>query len=75
MLNLPSNALKFTPAGGLVALTLTCHEVWARIAVRDSGVGIAQEHISRRSLSVTGRRDASRGLIQRHRPVPGALDG
>ena len=47
VLNLLSNALKFTPAGGSVALTLTCQEAWARIAVRDSGVGIAPEHLSK----------------------------
>ena len=41
--NFLSNALKFTPEGGRITLTLRITEGKARIAVRDSGPGIAPE--------------------------------
>lgn len=45
VLNLLSNALKYTPMGGAVELRLTCEGGWARVAVRDTGVGIAPENL------------------------------
>ncbi len=38
--NLLGNAIKFTPAGGMVSLTLEPHRDGARLEVRDTGVGI-----------------------------------
>jgi len=46
-LNLLSNALKFTPAGGSVTVSLDAHEGVAEITVSDSGVGIAPEDLDR----------------------------
>jgi signal transduction histidine kinase/CheY-like chemotaxis protein len=43
--NLVGNALKFTPAGGTVAVRGTCDGAWIRLSVRDSGVGIPAEHL------------------------------
>jgi len=40
-LNLTTNALKYTPRGGSVDLSLTLHERTASFSVRDSGVGIS----------------------------------
>jgi two-component system OmpR family sensor kinase len=46
LLNLVGNAIKYTPSGGEVRLSLEKDQEWVRIAVRDSGIGIAPEHIS-----------------------------
>jgi PAS domain S-box-containing protein len=42
--NLLSNALKFTPPGGQITLSLECTEEAACIEVQDSGIGISHEH-------------------------------
>jgi signal transduction histidine kinase/PAS domain-containing protein len=45
LVNLLSNALKFTPPGGRVALRLTDDAAWVRLLVEDTGVGIpAAQH-------------------------------
>jgi signal transduction histidine kinase len=41
MLNLLSNAVKFTPDGGRIEVTAATRDGRAEIAVRDSGIGIA----------------------------------
>jgi len=43
--NLLDNALKFTPAGGTVRLSLAASNGTAELMVSDSGVGIAPEHM------------------------------
>ncbi|GAA4405185.1 hypothetical protein GCM10023187_23360 [Nibrella viscosa] len=43
--NLLSNALKFTPPGGRVTLSLQTTPATVRIAVSDTGIGIAAEHL------------------------------
>lgn len=45
--NLVSNAIKYTPEGGAVRLTLRRESDGARFEVRDTGVGIPREHLPR----------------------------
>lgn len=47
LLNLMDNAVRYTPAGGTVCLGLVHRNGWAVITVRDTGVGIAAEHLPR----------------------------
>lgn len=44
--NLIGNAVKYTPAGGSVSVDLTRTESGVRIDVRDTGPGIAPEHLA-----------------------------
>lgn len=44
-LNLLFNALKFTPAGGVVELIATRTSEWLQIDVRDTGMGIAADQL------------------------------
>ncbi|MBI3710742.1 MAG: PAS-domain containing protein [Proteobacteria bacterium] len=45
--NLVSNAIKFTPPGGSVTLSVELHEGWVKFAVSDTGIGIAEEDQTR----------------------------
>jgi len=45
-LNLLSNAVKYTPAPGTVAISLANPGAEVVVSVRDSGVGIAEEHLA-----------------------------
>ena len=45
--NLLDNAIKFTPAGGVVRVALVVSNGVAELTVRDAGVGIASEHLPR----------------------------
>jgi len=45
LLNLASNAIKYTPPGGKVTMGLACVNGWARITVADTGVGIPPEDL------------------------------
>ena len=73
--NLLSNAIKFTPSGGTVTVELTRDEHHVRLAVRDSGIGIAPEFLPhvferfRQADSSTTREHTGVGLglaITRH---------
>lgn len=43
--NLLTNAIKFTPSGGQITLTLDSDSEFARVAVSDTGVGIEEEFL------------------------------
>jgi heavy metal sensor kinase len=43
LLNLTDNAIKYTPAGGAITLSLENSDGWVRIAVQDTGIGISPE--------------------------------
>ena len=45
LINLLTNALRYTPAGGRVEVALTPFDDYVQITVRDSGIGIASEHL------------------------------
>jgi signal transduction histidine kinase len=45
LLNLVENAIKYTPPGGKVGLSLSHKTGWAHLEVADSGVGIPPENL------------------------------
>jgi signal transduction histidine kinase len=47
LLNLFANALKFTPAGGTIALGVTTSASDVAIAVSDTGIGVPATHLER----------------------------
>ncbi|HZW59486.1 MAG TPA: ATP-binding protein [Woeseiaceae bacterium] len=62
--NLMRNALKFTPAGGQVVISLDCHPDRVAVAIADTGCGIARQDLDRvfeRGYG-TGQESASTGL-------------
>jgi heavy metal sensor kinase len=45
LLNLSDNAVRYTPAGGHVTLSLRRDQGWAQFSVSDTGPGISPEHL------------------------------
>ncbi len=45
LINLASNAIKFTPEGGSVTITANAEQKGIRIEVVDTGIGIPEEHL------------------------------
>jgi two-component system, OmpR family, sensor kinase len=67
LLNLIDNALKYTPGGGNITLSLYHDRAWVRVSVADTGVGIpadALPHIFDRFYRAqrNGRKGAGLGL-------------
>jgi len=57
LFNLISNAVKFTPEGGTVAISVVVEGETLRLSVRDSGVGISaddQDRLFRRFAQLEG---------------------
>lgn len=46
LVNLLSNALKYTPSGGTIAVTVTMDNSWVHFSVADQGPGIPKEYLS-----------------------------
>ncbi len=62
--NLVDNAVKYTPGGGAITLSLFKDKGWARLEVADAGIGIATEdlpHIFDRFYRVDNARSIERG--------------
>jgi signal transduction histidine kinase len=77
--NLVGNAIKYSPTGGCVSVSLAQHDGWATVVVRDQGVGIPAEDMAhvfepfRRGANVVGRftgtgigLSSAQRIIQRH---------
>jgi two-component system cell cycle sensor histidine kinase PleC len=47
VLNILANAIKFTPAGGTVAISGACHSEFVSLIIEDDGIGIAKEDLPR----------------------------
>lgn len=47
LVNLLSNALKYTPIGGSVTVTVTMDNDWVHFSVKDQGPGIPKEYLDR----------------------------
>jgi two-component system heavy metal sensor histidine kinase CusS len=60
--NLVDNALRFTPDGGAIAIAVAVNATGAEVSVRDSGSGIAPEHLPR-VFDRFYRADASRSSM------------
>lgn len=45
--NLVDNAVKYTPAGGKVTVTVEKADPYVRVTVKDTGIGVPQEQLSR----------------------------
>jgi len=64
LLNLVDNALKYTPKGGQVTLSLFRDKGWARVVIEDTGIGIPEEaipHLFERFYRVDKGRSRLRG--------------
>lgn len=45
--NLLTNAIKYTPEGGRITVSLSMKAAWGRLDVEDTGIGIPAEHLDR----------------------------
>lgn len=64
VLNLADNAIKYTPAGGVITLSLQTEEEWVKVCVEDTGIGMApeqKEHIFERFFRTDKARSREQG--------------
>ena len=61
--NLISNAIKFTPSGGTVTVSLSCSDSSALIAVRDTGMGVAADEVDRLTARFFRASTATRNAV------------
>ena len=47
LINIVSNAIKYTPNGGKIEFSLSCHESGVKFIVKDNGFGIPEEDLPR----------------------------
>jgi histidine kinase len=45
VINLLANALRYTPSNGYVTISAESHDYFVQLAIQDSGIGIAAEHL------------------------------
>ncbi|AWB88717.1 sensor histidine kinase [Salinibacterium hongtaonis] len=62
--NLLSNAIKFTPRGGTVSVNVSIEGEFARIAIRDTGMGIPPDEIAMLSTRFFRASTATRSAVQ-----------
>jgi len=65
LVNLVDNAIRYTPVGGKVTVSVTCHDGKALLTVEDSGPGIhpmEREHVFERFYRVMGTEEEGSGL-------------
>ncbi|MGN0696689.1 MAG: sensor histidine kinase [Oscillospiraceae bacterium] len=68
LVNIIDNAVKYTPEGGSVTVSVTEYEMFARIDISDTGIGISEEEIPKifqrfyRSPEVSGKSGVGIGL-------------
>ena len=62
--NLLSNAIKYTERGGTVEVAISCSDLETRVAVRDSGIGIAAEELPKLFTKFYQASNASKILVQ-----------
>jgi heavy metal sensor kinase len=68
LLNLVDNGIKYTPAGGRVALSLRREGQWASLRIADSGIGLSPEELQKiferfyRSAEARSRGEGGAGL-------------
>lgn len=64
LLNLTDNAIKYTPNGGTITLSLENSSGWVQVAVQDTGIGISpeqQQHIFERFYRTDKARSREKG--------------
>jgi len=68
LLNLVDNAIKYTPAGGRVILSLQSDEEWASVRISDTGIGLSMDEQERiftrfhRAAEARSQREGGVGL-------------
>lgn len=47
LVNLVDNAIKYTPAGGKIVVTVECRNGFGMVHVKDTGIGVMSQHVPR----------------------------